>query len=495
MAAQRPNVLCIITDQQRADHLSCYGNPDVQTPHIDRLAREGMRFTRSYVANPLCMPNRSSLFTGMYPNAHGVRENGIGLDPRYPVLPGLLREAGYRTASFGKLHLVPYSIDRHTPPEAWEQYEAREYWEAHDSFPKPYYGFEQVYLTCGHGPYIFGDYVYDVGAAVHRLLSVEQALTPPTGAKESWKAAISPEQHYNTRIADKTIEFLQSHDGDQPFFAWCSFPDPHHPYMPPAPYCDQYEPGAITFDPARRDGELDDLPPYFRQSHTGEMRTGGLQGGAQMNDTHYREILAHTYGMISMVDDQVGRIMTTLRETGLLDNTIVIFMSDHGDLMGDHWLINKGPYLFDGLTRVPTIWRLPDGANAGHVSETFVSAVDFAPTVLDFAGVVAPAGTQGESYRGVLTGEAAGLRDGAYIEYDSTYLSDRLRHLRTDRWALTVYSDNDYGLLYDLADDPRELHNRWSEPAYETVRQVLMTQLLRQQMHYTSWLPARKAHA
>ncbi len=490
-----PNVLCFITDQQRADHLGCYGNPIVQSPNIDRLAAQGSTFTASYVANPLCMPNRASLFTGMFPKAHGVRENGIALNQSHAVLPDLLRQAGYQTASFGKLHLTPFAIDLHTPLDEWESYETPDYWATHTHIPMPYYGLERLYYVGGHGPYTFGQYAQEVGPEAHKLLAQAAALTPPTGAKESWQAAIPEAQHYNTRIADRTIDFLKQRDPDRPFFAWCSFPDPHHPYMLPAPYCNQYDPATIPFNPARRESELDSLPPYFRQAHNGEIRVGGLQGGAQITNEHYQEILAHTYGMITMIDANIGRVMNALEDEELLDNTIVVFMSDHGDLMGDHWLINKGPFLFQGLVRVPTIWRVPGIKQNGAQPEAIISSVDFAPTILDFASVDVPPAMQGRSYKDVLTGEQPHHRDGAYIEYDSTYLGDRLRQLRTHEWAVTAYANSDHGLLYDLKRDPDELHNLWDDASHQQIKQNLLAQLLQQATRYDSWQPTKKAHA
>lgn len=491
----RPNILCFITDQQRADHLSCYGNPDIQTPHIARLAAQGITCTEAYVANPVCMPNRASLFTGQYPKSHGVRENGMGLSPDTTTLPEMLRQNGYRTASFGKLHLKPYGIEPHNPAQLCETCETPEHWDNGHGLPQPYFGLESVYFTGGHGPYIFGDYMGDVGRETHALLRKEHALRTPSGAKESWKSAIPPEKHYTTRIADKTIEFIEAADTERPFFVWCSFPDPHHPYMPPAPYCDMYDPNAIRFAPARREGELAALPPYFAACHSGEQRVGGLTGGAQISEADYREILAHTYGMISLIDVNVGRVMDALEKRNFLENTVIVFMSDHGDMMGDHWLINKGPFPFRGLVRVPTIWRLPGAENAGHQTSAFVSAVDFLPTALDFAGVKVPHGVQGISYRDVLSGERPGIRDEIYIEYDETYLGDRLRHLRTDRWALTHFANSEYGLLFDLKNDPQELNNLWNSNNHFSVRQQLLLRLLDVTSQNDSWLPARWCHA
>jgi arylsulfatase A-like enzyme len=507
MSDQRPHILCILTDQHRADHLGCYGNPDVRTPHIDRLAREGALFTESYVANPVCMPNRASMFTGRYPKAHGLRENGNALSLDEVVLPGVLRRAGYQTASIGKIHLAPFGLSPNKATHAYELCESKEIWETDYELPLPYYGLERVYLADGHGSYAFGHYKRDLekehpGASAK--LRMENALVPPTGARESWKASIPEELHYNTVIADKTIEYLRDRDPSKPFFLWCSFPDPHHPYSPPAPWCHEYDPAEIAFAPRRRDGEMDDLPAYFRECREGRRSTGGLVGDVRKTtDDHYREIHAHTYGMISMVDHNVGRIVRALEDTGLIDNTIIVFFSDHGDLMGDHWLINKGPFLFRGLVRIPTIWRLPrslrknDGApsDVGKSSDAFVSTVDLCPTLLDLAGVAIPEGVQGRSYARVLTGDADKIQDSAYIEYDETYLPDRLRQFRTKEWALTYCAENEYGLLFDLRNDPDELRNLWDRPERQGAKKDLLAELLRRTSVADDWLPAKKCHA
>ncbi|MCP4642130.1 MAG: sulfatase-like hydrolase/transferase, partial [bacterium] len=333
MPPSRPNIVCFVTDQHRADHLGCYGNPDVQTPNIDRLAAEGVRFDESYVANPVCMPNRASLFTGRYPKAHGLRENGIALSRNEEVLPELLRLSGYQTASFGKIHLTPFGLDVEGSLEPWESYETGQYWAEHSDIPRPYYGFEELYLVGGHGSYTFGHYKQELERefpGMHEKLQVQHALRKPTGARDSWKASIPEELHYNTLIADKTMEFLNARDEERPFFLWCSFPDPHHPFSPPAPYCDQYDPADIAFKPVHRPDELDRLPPYVRECREGRLNTGGLAGDVrEVTDDHYREIVAHTYGMLSMVDHNVGRVVKTLEDLSLMEDTIIVFLSDH----------------------------------------------------------------------------------------------------------------------------------------------------------------------
>lgn len=498
MAAKAPNILCFVTDQHRADHLGCYGNPQVRTPNIDRLSAQGVTFTESYVANPVCMPNRACMFTGRYPSAHHLRENGQTLSASEAVLPDVLRQAGYQTASIGKIHLAPFDMKRSLADSDREMYESHAYWRGHDELPMPYYGLDGVCLVDGHGPYVFGNYKRWLDRehpGAYEMLQQRRALEPPTGARQCWKMALDQELHYNTFIADRTVDFLRRRDPNRPFFAWCSFPDPHHPFCPPRPYCDWYDPAQIDFSPARRISEFDDLPPYFHQAYEGTITTGGTQGDMRtITDDHYREILALTYGMISMVDANIGRVMDALEETGLLEDTIVVFFSDHGDLMGDHWLINKGPFLYRGLVRVPTIWRLPSGL-AGTASDEIVSTVDLCPTLLDLAGVQAPEGVQGRSYSGLLTGKSGAGRDWAYIEYDESYLDDRLRQIRSKDWALTYHTNADYGLLFDLHEDPHELRNLWDEPSNQHIKRDLLIELLRQRCRADDPLPPKRVHA
>ena len=219
MAASRPNILCIVTDQHRADHLGCYGNPDVQTPNIDRLAREGVRFTESFVTNPVCMPNRATMFTGRVPKAHGLRENGNTLSPDATVLPEVLRQAGYATASIGKIHLAPFGMAHEHADHEYEMYESWRYWDEGGDLPLPYYALEHVYLVSGHGPGAYGHFRRELDAEAPGLREAWQkqnALESPTGAREAWKCAIPAERHFNTVIADKTIEYLENHDGEKP---------------------------------------------------------------------------------------------------------------------------------------------------------------------------------------------------------------------------------------------------------------------------------------
>ncbi len=512
-----PNFLCFITDQQRADHWGGAPNNIIHTPNIDRLAAEGITFDRAYVSNPVCMPVRATLFTGRTPRGHGVRTNGIPLDCRTPTMTEALRQAGYRTHCVGKVHLRPFELPKGLRAEEADpsQFpESRPLWEAGRirSLPQPYYGLEQVEFAGGHGSWAWGDYVNWLNQQHPdgwRLLQREAGKPTRFGAEQSWISAAPEELHCSTWVGNRTIEFLRRQAGrSQPFFLWCSFPDPHHPYCPPEPWATMHDPADVAL-PTRRDGELDDLPPHFRLAFEKGIQLSGRRGATRIGDDQMREVIALTYGMISLVDKQIGRIMQALEEAGLRENTVVLFMSDHGDMMGDHWMLNKGPFHFDGLLRIPLVWSCPKRFPKGVRTRAVASQLDFAPTILDLAGVPIPEGPvprtpeapdmmapwPGRSLLPVLEGREGSVRDAVIVEDDEDYLGLRLRTLITERYQLTVYGGQEYGELFDLQEDPRQLHNGWSSPSHRSIREELKARLLHELIETDSALPRRLCHA
>ncbi|MBN1460375.1 MAG: sulfatase-like hydrolase/transferase, partial [Armatimonadetes bacterium] len=330
----RPNFLCFITDQQRYDHWAGAGNRVLQTPNIDRLAAEGVAFDRAYVANPLCMPARATLFTGRTPRGHGVRTNGVPLDRSIPTMTEALRQAGYATYGVGKVHLTPFEAPNGFDPEELDPKhwpECHQLWEAGraKALPRPYYGLEHVEFAGGHGNSAWGDYVTwlnEVHSDGARLLSREAGRATESGAEQSWVSAVPEELHCSTWVADRTISFLERQARqEQPFFLWCSFPDPHHPYCPPEPWASMYERAKMP-KPTRREGELADLPPHYARAFDEGIPLSGRRAATKMGDEQLREITALTYGMVSLVDKNVGRVLEALSRTGPRDNTVIVFM-------------------------------------------------------------------------------------------------------------------------------------------------------------------------
>lgn len=475
----RPNFLFLMTDSLAAHNIGCYGNPVIRTPNLDALAAGGVRFRHAFSQHTVCMPTRCSLFTGRYPHVHGVWANGVPLRHAERTIPELLGEAGYATWMAGKLHFEPI-LKRRVPVSG------------------PYYGFQRYFVSDNdlEGPYL--DFIRSRFPGLTETVRMEFELHGFTG--RAAKVEVPVEAQQSTWIANQAIAFLRSRRGaDRPFFAFASFIDPRQTtYNPPAPFDRMYSP-LDALSPRRKPGELDRLPPYKR------IASENLRGRGLLPDEHVlRQIYSQYYGSVSFVDHSVGRILRTLEETGLSSNTVVIFTTDHGELVGDHWLRLKGPWMYDLVTQVPMIWRWPQHFAAGTVPGEFAEQVDVLPTILDLAGLPAHLGAQGRSLRPLLEGkqpprwrEAAFTEDRDSSELAAHGVHDRglhLKSIRTPDWRLTFFQGKPYGELFDLRDDPGEYENLWDLPDRKRVRQDLTAALLDLYAAIEDPLPERLAH-
>jgi arylsulfatase len=518
----RPNFLIICTDQMRADHVGCAGNPVIRTPHLDALAAQGVNLGRAYANNPMCMPGRATLFTGLTPRGHRVRTNGIPLDRSIPTLPGALAEVGYHTALIGKVHLSIFGYGQtpdssYLPPDRFP--ELIEHWKTGciERVPTPYYGLQHVEITLGHGTEVYGNYDQWLKrqhpAQWGRLRStpVEASLL---GAEGCGAYPLEEPYHHTAYVADRSIAYLRQHKGCARFFLMCSFPDPHHPYCPPRPWDGMYSPKEVIA-PVGREGELDDLAPFFREIQQRGLLISGRSRPTHMPQAHRLEILAYTYGMVSLIDHHVGRVLDVLDELGLAEKTVVVFLSDHGDMMGDHGLLNKGPFHFEGLLRVPMIWRWP-GRFRPTSSPALASLLDVPPTILELAGVPVaqgpfpeamtppeapeqPPAWPGRSRVPFLTGQTDRVQDSVVVENDEDYLGLRLRTLVTPTYKITTYTGHrgpePYGEVFNLANDPHELHNLWNSPAHAGLRRKLIEELHHRLTETDITMPHRIGHA
>lgn len=514
MSGRSPNFLLFITDQHRADHLGCAGHPDVRTPHIDALAAQGQRLADFHVATPICQPNRASLVTGRLPSAHGLQMNGRELSMGERSFVDTLRHAGYATALVGKSHLqnitaVPPAwpgagerlpLDARLPfPGPYGQ-EVAARWADDPSFELslPYYGFEQVCLTIGHADEQQGHWrrwLREQTADADRLIGPEHAIPTPNLAlgrlRQAWRTRV-PEALYPTRyIAEQTcaaISRLASTPGQRPFFLQCSFPDPHHPFTPPGRYWDMFDSAGVRL-PDTFGAELVDPPPMVawmrehRRRHP-DFRPG--HGAFAASEQEVREALALNHGSLACIDDAVGLVMAHLRQAGLDEDTVVIFTSDHGDLLGDRGLMFKGGLHYAPLTRVPFIWRDPGQArHHGRVVPALAQTIDIAPTILARAGLHPANGMHGQDLLPVLAGDATQVREALLIEEESQR-SDfgfdrrvRMRTLRDHDVRYTLYDGQPWGELYDLRSDPFELRNLWHEPSAQALRSTCAERLAR----------------
>lgn len=479
LPAERPNILLILADELRADALGCFGNRTCRTPHLDALAAEGAMLSQCMVTQPTCTPSRASILTGCYPSA--LRSRMVGCftpdDPRF--LPKVLATSGYRTASIGKIHLQPQAAEIEQLPRVKEQDE-----------DFAYYGFGEVDLVNGHGMQTRGpDYTAWLSQRVPDLrerLAAARPITPgvnnATGSLRTHTWELPPDAHSGDYVSDRACAFLERAGADQqqqPFFLHASFPDPHHPTTVPEPYATMYRPSEMPL-PIPPVTEAEGATADQLKTLRGVDRDHPIGTPPDNYDRYtaadWRVTKAIYYGMVSLLDEQVGRILRTLRTTGLERNTIVVFCSDHGEYLGDHGFMGKG-FHYDSVLRTPMIVRGP-GVSAGQTLAEMASTVDLAPTLLDYAGIDEPEGVQGVSMRGALAGTSPLPRDGVLTENDDDSMPMRARTLTTRDWKLTWHLGTEQGELYDRRRDPDERRNRWDDPASAGVKTTLLSRLL-----------------
>lgn len=518
--AKRPNFLLIVTDQHRADHLGCYGNPVLKTPAIDRIAADGVAFDRFYVTSAICMPNRATLMTGRPPSLNGVRHNGIPLSLDAVTFVDLLREVGYRTVLCGKSHLQNMTgrppVSGIPAREAlrgrsrgrYDQEIARKWRDdpAHD-LDYPYYGFDAVDLAIQHSDEVEGHYTRWLAArhpdpdslrGPENALSNEGAALPQT-LPQAWRTRMPEELYPTTYVAERAVARIKEFaaEPDRPFLLNVSFPDPHHPFTPPGRYWDRYRADDVAL-PASWHVAPEQVPPHVRHLFA-ERDNGTARKDTPMlfacTEAEARPLIALTYGMIAMIDDAIARILTALEASGRADETIVIFTSDHGDLMGDHQLMLKGPVHYQGLIRVPFIWRETNDRRAQGRRDQLAATLDIPGTILERAGVAPCNGMLGRSLLGAIAGNADG-RDAVLIEEEGqrVYMGFprriRMRTLVTERHRLSVYEDATWAELYDLADDPLEMRNLWGRPEAVAVERDMLERLAREMIAVSETSPA-----
>jgi arylsulfatase A-like enzyme len=482
----------------RADTLGIAGNRMGATPRLDALAREGSWSPRMYCVQPLCMPSRATMITGMSPRGHRVWANGVNLDPALPTIGDILAGRGHATALIGKAHFCTYwqqeGVDRDQSletPDAWAGGAVAPDWNG------PYYGFEHVELTLLHNYVAQGHIRRDpiAGISDPDPSVIEHAVEPPLWSG-GWKSALPVAQHPTTWIADRAIAFMREKRG-QPFFLWASIPDPHHPFAPSKPYSELFDPDRMELPPTF-DDDLEGKPDHVRDYAAGRFATGLEGAGAGWEDlpgipeAAWRQTLAFYYGMCRQIDDSVGRMLDALEDLGIANETAVIFTSDHGEMLGDHGLLYKGPFAYEGLQRVPFIARLP-GAPAGITLEGLGSQIDLAPTFLDLAGIAAPPQMVGAPRTDWLRGGPG--RDHALIEFEGRYSGLRSRTLVTSDWKLTRYEGGSCSELYALSEDPLERENLYHDSAYASTRAGLTDRLAGAMLEAESRYPVPTVHA
>ncbi len=442
----RPNIMVIMADQLRWDCLGCMGNPVIKTPNIDALAARGVLFRNAFSPNPICVPARATIMTGNYPHVcTGVKNNGGRIRAGQPLLTEVLKREGYRTYAMGKLHFVPFS-----PPGQPRLVHGFEHVDFHES-GRAIAQFDKTGGTRGIEDYF--DYLTDVGwhgySRAHGIGNNDVRPCP---------TPLPPEHTVDHWIADCTIRQLDRHfeeTPDHPFFMFMSSPKPHSPYDPPQSYAAMYDSRAIPLP----FGSVEDLktrnPQLEQTRYTHAVDT--------LSPEAWQVIRAYYYGCVSWLDAQIGRVLARLSEKGCMDNTLILFAADHGDLLGDFGTVFKMNHL-NGSVRVPFIVAGP-GAARGASSAALVGLQDILPTLAGAAGAAVGQAVHGKDLARTLADPSNAVRD---IYYSSTGDDPRQSAMVYDgRWKY-IYSQAAGGVeeLYDQERDPGELHNLAHDPSH-----------------------------
>lgn len=467
---KKKNLLIIMCDQLRKDYLGCYGNEYVRTPNIDSIAKEALKFDHCFVNNPICMPNRMSIFTGMYPHSHNQWTNGNQLEHPIPTLANHLADNGYHTASIGKIHFECTDCGKDAPMISHEDTRRWKAMGDNVDWNGPYWGYQHVEFTSGHAttPLAhYGKWYHEHGG------KDEWSKAVPVEGFDACPVTTMPEKlHDSIFVGERSAAYITEHAKDEePFFLVASFPDPHHPFQPPLETALRYKDVPVKM-PVNEDDELWDRPRRYRQMKYGVWHRAGLlhpldnmtpeelgkvgkcadiiakfmdekilaglgllthganesEKGKASDDYVPTAITPHerdqrirnTYAMVDLIDQGVGKILAALKEQGIMENTTILFISDHGELMGDHGTWLKGPFFYDGLVNVPLIIRDPE--HKPGTTDVLASSIDIYPTVCDLLGVPVPLSVQGVSQTPAYEGKAA--RTECLIEYRNGYFEN-----------------------------------------------------------------------
>ncbi|NKB54423.1 MAG: sulfatase-like hydrolase/transferase [Rhizobiaceae bacterium] len=477
------NVLWIMADQLRWDYLSCYGHPHLHTPNIDRLAQQGVQFNRAYVNAPVCGASRMSYYTGRYCRSHGATWNFFPLRIGEYTLGDHLKELDVRSVLVGKTHMIAdtegmqwLGIDPNSDVGVNHAQCGFEVFERDDG----------LHLTRQHQPSNYDEYLRQLGFEgdnpwhdwANSAEGDDGDVLSGWLIKNNGAAARIPEEHSETAyMTNRAMEFMDG-AGDQPWMCHLSYIKPHWPYIVPEPYHDMYPPE--TWLPVNRsEAEKVNAQPVF----DAYMRSRVCRAFSQ--DKVRDAMLGAYMGLIKQIDDHLGRLFDHMEKTGLMDNTMIIMSSDHGDYLGDHWMGEKDLF-HDCSVRVPLIIRDPDpsaDASRGTVSQALVEGIDIAPTLLDyFGGQQKPQILEGKNLMPILRGETEKVRDWAISEYD--YVTREARGIlgvsaenarlvmcADQRWKF-VHSEGFRPMLFDLDNDPNELNDLGAseDPAHLEIR-------------------------
>ena len=479
-----PNIILIMTDQQRADSVGRLGAPWMNTPNLDRLAAEGTAFTNCFVTSPVCVGARASLFNGMYPHATGIFSN---FQPWTPNWVQWLADAGYHCVNIGKMHINPYDapggfhqrfvVENKDRPLFLEEHDRAFY----DEWDKAFFAHKKVKPS-----------------RYTRLAEDREGFLRALGCFE-W--TLEPGLHPDFFIGDTASWWLEDRKAEAPLFLQIGFPGPHPPYDPLPAYLDAYGDADIPV-PSVDAAELAAQPPMHAalRKNMIEYNVDSIAWRENPSPADLLRLRRHYAANVTMIDEKVGQIMAVLERRGYLDDAIVIFTSDHADALGDHGHIQKWT-MYDCVTRVPLIIWAPGRAPAGRVHDGLVQLMDIAPTILDYAGIAAPDRWEAVSLLPTLEPSGVPVRDVVWSELGRDHIQPWSEYfvMRRDRdWKLVWYLGEEAGEMYDLRADPGETRNLWTDPAQRERRDALSRDVLEWSvagMHRSSLSQGRKPQA
>ncbi|MBN2640177.1 MAG: sulfatase-like hydrolase/transferase [Victivallales bacterium] len=489
--SKRPNILLITSDQHHFNALG-YINSELRTPNLDRLAKSGTVFTRAYCSNPTCTPARASIITGMYPSQHGAYSLGTKLPENVPTLGDFFHQGGYRSALIGKAHFQ--QLLDHTQYRSIESNPLQQNLNFWRTFTGPFYGFDHVELCRNHTD--------ESHVGQHYALWMEAKgfdwqgyFSKPAGTadcqRHKWN--LPEEYHYDAWIAERTNAMMEEYaeNGDH-FFLWASFPDPHPSYLVPEPWDTMYDPDKLIVPQMHPDEDFSNMPPHYNMTRQKEVDGSAYEepDGNGIHGLHSHlhdpkqlaEDIAVYYGMVSMMDKYIGKILDKLEELGLADNTIVVFTTDHGHFHGHHGLTAKCIFHYEDMLKIPFVVSSPGRIPADRQSQAMQSLVDLAPTVLDFCDLEVPRCMTGVSQKQVWQGTSDSARNHVVVENRHQPTTMNIRSCINERYKITVYYNREYGELFDLEQDPGELTNLWNSQEHQDLKKDLLLKFIHAEM-------------
>ena len=454
----RPNIIFIITDQQRYDTIAALGFPYVDTPNLDRLVAEGTSFDNCFVTAPSCAPSRASLFTGMYPHTTGILKNA---DQWRHSWVELLNEAGYHCVNVGKMHTFPYE----TP-----------------------LGFHERYVVENKDRYLEGRYYFDEWDKALRARGLVKQQREMYRQMDDYDQRLGafdwelPEDlHADNFVGDMACWWLDSYPQTEPLFMQIGFPGPHPPYDPVPRYAAPYLSRDLPLAEVTENDLAGQPPPLSAmRRHNCEVDHDSIVHQLAPSHAARHRQRAHYLANITMIDEQVGHILATLECRGYLENSVVVFTSDHGDCLGDHGHSQKWT-MYDTITRVPLLVRSPAMVPGGARLSGLCQQMDIGPALLELAGVPVPEPMEARSLMPALHGDSWAGRECVFAEHprDGTLQeAEFMSMVRTQAHKLVHFLGEEYGQLFDLQADPGEVQNLWDDPACRPVKRELGGKLL-----------------